>query len=37
MVGPFLRCRDVIVAEWQTFFDVPDITFRVTQDVDFGR
>ena len=34
MVGPFLRCRDVIVAEWQTFFDVPDITFRVTQDVD---
>jgi hypothetical protein len=33
-VGPFLRCRDVIVAEWQYIFDVPDITFRVTQDVD---
>lgn len=33
-IGPFLRCRDVLVAEWQYFFDVPDITFRVTQDVD---
>jgi hypothetical protein len=33
-VGPFLRCRDVIVAEWQYIVDVPDITFRVTQDVD---
>lgn len=32
--GPFIRCRDVIVLEWQLFFDVPDITFRVTQDVD---
>lgn len=33
-VGPFLRCRDVFVPEWRTFLDVPDITFRVTQDVD---
>ena len=33
-IGPFLRCRDVWVAEWEPFFDVPDITFRVTQDVD---
>jgi hypothetical protein len=33
-IGPFLRCRDVIVAEWETVVDVPDITFRVTQDVD---
>lgn len=33
-IGPFLRCRDVIVAEWEYFSDVPDITFRVTQDVD---
>jgi len=32
--GPFIRCRDVFVLEWQLFFDVPDITFRVTQDVD---
>lgn len=32
--GPFLRCWDVVVAEWVTVFDVPDITFRVTQDVD---
>jgi hypothetical protein len=34
IVGPFLRCRDVLVLEWQLIFDVPDITFRVTQDVD---
>lgn len=34
LVGPFLRCRDVFVPEWRTFVDVPDITFRVTQDVD---
>ncbi len=33
-IGPFLRCRDVYVAEWEYFSDVPDITFRVTQDVD---
>ncbi|HYI19942.1 MAG TPA: hypothetical protein VD836_14605 [Solirubrobacteraceae bacterium] len=32
--GPFLRCRDVHVAEWHPVLDVPDITFRVTQDVD---
>lgn len=33
-IGPFLRCRDVLVAEWEWIADVPDITFRVTQDVD---
>lgn len=33
-IGPFLRCRDVFVAEWEYIVDVPDITFRVTQDVD---
>lgn len=33
-VGPFLRCRDVLVAEWEYIADVPDVTFRVTQDVD---
>ncbi|QKY16124.1 helix-hairpin-helix domain-containing protein [Halorubrum sp. CBA1229] len=34
LAGPFLRCRDVSVPEWRTIVDVPDITFRVTQDVD---
>jgi hypothetical protein len=33
-VGPVFPCREVIVPEWSTFVDVPDITFRVTQDVD---
>ena len=33
-IGPFLRCRDVLVSEWEYISDVPDITFRVTQDVD---
>ena len=33
-VGPFLRCWDVFVPTWQTVLDVPDITFRVTQDYD---
>jgi hypothetical protein len=33
-LGPFLRCREEWVLEWQTYVDVPDITFRVTQDVD---
>ena len=31
-IGPFFRCYDIIVPEWQFIFDVPDITFRVTQD-----
>ena len=31
-IGPFFRCFDVMVPEWQILFDVPDITFRVTQD-----
>jgi hypothetical protein len=33
-IGPFIRCRDLYVAEWVPFLDIPDITFRVTQDVD---
>jgi hypothetical protein len=32
-VGPFRRCYDFVVPEWTPIFDVPDITFRVTQDV----
>ena len=31
--GPFLRCFDIIIPEWVPILDVPDITFRVTQDV----
>lgn len=33
-IGPFLRCRDITIPEWVSVLDVPDITFRVTQDVD---
>ncbi|MFE4106303.1 hypothetical protein [Almyronema epifaneia] len=33
-VGPFRRCVDFVIPEWTPIFDVPDITFRVTQDVD---
>ncbi|MCP9447408.1 MAG: hypothetical protein NNA22_07545 [Nitrospira sp.] len=33
-VGPFWRCRDVFVPVWKVMLDVPDLTFRVTQDVD---
>jgi len=32
--GPFRRCITVHVPVWTPIFDVPDITFRVTQDVD---
>ncbi len=32
-VGPMRRCIDVIVPEWVPMIDVPDITFRVLQDV----
>src|ERR1700678_4117140 len=31
--GPFLRCIDVIVPEWVPVLEVPDISFRVTQDI----
>jgi hypothetical protein len=31
-IGPFSRCYDILVPEWQLILDVPDITFRVTQD-----
>jgi hypothetical protein len=30
--GPFRRCIDIVIPEWQVIKDVPDITFRVTQD-----
>jgi hypothetical protein len=33
-IGPFKRCITYYVPEWTLVFDVPDITFRVTQDVD---
>lgn len=33
-IGPFKRCYDVFVPEWVPLIDVPDITFRVTQDTD---
>jgi hypothetical protein len=32
-IGPFWRCYDILVPEWQIILDVPDITFRVGQDV----
>lgn len=32
-IGPLLRCYDVFVPEFVPILDVPDITFRVTQDV----
>ena len=32
-IGPFYRCYDVFIPEWHFILDVPDITFRVTQDV----
>lgn len=31
--GPFWRCVDVFVPEWQRIIDVPDISFEVTQDI----
>ncbi len=32
-IGPFFRCWDVFVPEWFPILDAPDITVRVTQDV----
>jgi hypothetical protein len=32
-IGPFIRCHYHIMPELMPIFDVPDITFRVTQDV----
>jgi hypothetical protein len=32
-IGPFIRCFNYIVPEWQIILDVPDITFRVKQDI----
>lgn len=31
--GPFLRCFDILIPEWVPIFEVPDVSFRVTQDV----
>lgn len=31
-IGPFFRCFDIFLPQWQLILDVPDITFRVTQD-----
>ena len=31
--GPFLRCFDVLIPEWVPILEIPDISFRVTQDV----
>lgn len=33
-IGPFMRCYDIFLPEWTKIVDVPDITFKVTQDVD---
>lgn len=33
-IGPFRRCIDICLPEWVPIIDIPDITFRVTQDVD---
>ena len=32
-IGPFWRCIDIFLPEWQLIFEVPDITFEVTQDI----
>lgn len=32
-IGPMRRCVDITVPEWTPIVDVPDITFRVMQDV----
>jgi hypothetical protein len=32
--GPFVRCVDVLVPQWTTMLEIPDLTFEVTQDVD---
>ena len=31
-IGPFKRCVTVFLPEWSPILDVPDITFRVSQD-----
>jgi len=31
-IGPFYRCFKFYLPVWQLIYDVPDITFRVTQD-----
>jgi hypothetical protein len=34
VIGPFRRCFTVFLPTWTPIFDVPDVTFRVTQDID---
>jgi len=31
-IGPFKRCFDILIPQWTPIIDVPDVTFRVTQD-----
>ncbi len=33
VIGPFKRCIDLKIKEWTPILDVPDVTFRVTQDI----
>ena len=33
-IGPFIRCHTHIVPVWQRILDVPDITIKVSQDID---
>lgn len=33
-IGPMRRCVNILLPEWVPIIDVPDITFRVLQDVD---
>lgn len=32
-LGPFLRCRTIVVPQWKVVSDIPDLTFEVTQDI----
>ena len=32
-IGPFIRCREVLIPQWKLVVDVPDLSFEVTQDV----
>jgi hypothetical protein len=31
--GPFWRCTEILVSEWVPILDVPDIAFKVTQNI----
>ena len=32
-IGPFFRCFDLILPEWEAIFDVPDLSFNVEQNI----